>query len=212
MMRESDETTERRRPLSGMPKLLIATRNAGKMRELRRLLRGAPHEIVSLDDLGIEGEIEETGETFEENAALKAEGYCALSGLTTLADDSGLEVDALGGAPGVRSARYAGAQASDADRVALLLKNLEKTAAADRSARFRCVIAIAAPGERTRLYSGSCEGRVAAAPRGSNGFGYDPVFEFPELGMTMAELPPERKNAVSHRALAAKKAAAALAG
>ena len=195
-----------------MPKLLIATRNSGKMRELRQLLGGVPHEIASLDDLGIADEIEETGATFEENAALKAEGYSQLSGLLTLADDSGLEVDALGGAPGVRSARYAGADASDADRVSLLLKNLEGTRADDRSARFRCVIAISAPGERTRLYSGVCEGRIAAEPRGDNGFGYDPVFDFPELGMTMAELPSERKNAVSHRARAAKKAAAALGG
>ena len=198
--------------MNDKPKLLIATRNSGKMRELRQLLGGAPHEIASLDDLGIADEIEETGATFEENAALKAEGYSQLSGLLTLADDSGLEVDALGGAPGVRSARYAGADASDADRVSLLLKNLEGTRADDRTARFRCVIAISAPGERTRIYSGVCEGRIAAEPRGDNGFGYDPVFDFPELGMTMAELPSERKNAVSHRARAAKKAAAALGG
>ena len=198
--------------MNDKPKLLIATRNGGKMRELRQLLGGAPYEIASLDDLGIADEIEETGATFEENAALKAEGYSLLSGLLTLADDSGLEVDALGGAPGVRSARYAGADASDADRVSLLLKNLEGTRADDRTARFRCVIAISAPGERTRFYSGVCEGRIAAEPRGANGFGYDPVFAFPELGMTMAELPSERKNALSHRARAAKKAAAALGG
>ena len=198
--------------MNDKPKLLIATRNKGKMRELRQLLSGAPYEIASLDDLGIADEIEETGATFEENAALKAEGYSLLSGLLTLADDSGLEVDALGGAPGVRSARYAGADASDSDRVSLLLKNLEGTLADDRSARFRCVIAISAPGERTRLYSGVCEGRIAAEPRGDNGFGYDPIFDFPELGMTMAELPSERKNALSHRARAAKKAAAALGG
>ena len=197
--------------MSDAPKLLIATRNKGKMRELRELLGDVPFEIVSLDDLGIEGEIEETGETFEENAALKAEGYGALSGLITLADDSGLEVDALGGAPGVRSARYAGAEASDADRVALLLRNLANTGADDRSARFRCVIAIFVPGQTTRLRSGVCEGVIAAAPRGANGFGYDPVFEFPELGMTMAELSAERKNAVSHRARAARKAAVWLA-
>lgn len=197
---------------AGNPKLLIATRNEGKMRELRQLLGGAPYEIVSLDDLGIADEIAETGATFEENAALKAEGYSRLSGLLTLADDSGLEVDALGGAPGVRSARYAGADASDADRVSLLLTNLANTRADDRSAQFRCVIAIAAPGARTRFYAGVCEGRIAAAPRGDNGFGYDPIFDFPELGMTMAELPAERKNAVSHRARAAQKAAAALAG
>ena len=194
------------------PMLLIATRNEGKMRELRQLLGGVPYEIVSLDDLGIADEIAETGATFEENAALKAEGCSRLSGLLTLADDSGLEVDALGGAPGVRSARYAGADASDADRVSLLLKNLANTRADDRTARFRCVIAIAAPGARTRFYAGVCEGRIAPAPRGDNGFGYDPIFDFPELGMTMAELPTERKNAVSHRALAAKKAASALAG
>ena len=194
------------------PTLLIATRNKGKMRELRQLLGGVPYEIVSLDDLGIADEIEETGATFEENAALKAEGYSRLSGLLTLADDSGLEVDALDGAPGVRSARYAGAEASDADRVSLLLTNLANTRADDRSARFRCVIAIAAPGARTRFYAGVCEGRIAPAPRGDNGFGYDPIFAFPNLGMTMAELPTERKNAVSHRARAAKKAAAALAG
>ena len=198
--------------MNDKPKLLIATRNKGKMRELRQILGGVPHELASLDDLGIAVEIEETGATFEENAALKAEGYSLLSGLLTLADDSGLEVDALGGAPGVRSARYAGADASDADRVSLLLKNLEGTRADDRTARFRCVIAISAPGERTRLYSGVCEGRIAAEPRGDNGFGYDPVFDFPELGMTMAELPSERKNALSHRARAAKKAAAALGG
>ena len=198
--------------MNNKPKLLIATRNSGKMRELRQILGGVPHELASLDDLGIAVEIEETGATFEENAALKAEGYSLLSGLLTLADDSGLEVDALGGAPGVRSARYAGADASDADRVALLLKNLEGTGADDRTARFRCVIAISAPGERTRLYSGVCEGRIAAESRGDNGFGYDPVFDFPELGMTMAELPSERKNALSHRARAAKKAAAALGG
>ena len=196
--------------MTDAPKLLIATRNKGKMRELRRLLGGAAREIVSLDDLGIEGEIEETGATFEENAALKAEGYGALSGLPTLADDSGLEVDALGGAPGVRSARYGGADATDADRVALLLENLRKTGATDRSARFRCVIAISAPGERTRLYSGVCEGVIAPEPRGRNGFGYDPIFEFPNLGMTMAELTDDRKNALSHRARAA--AAALVAG
>lgn len=195
-----------------MQDILIATRNAGKLRELSEILGGLPYRIASLDDLGIGEEVDETGETFAENAALKAEAYCRLSGVLTLADDSGLEVDALGGAPGVRSARYAGDGASDADRVALLLANLAGTADADRSARFRCVIAVAAPDKPTRLYDGVCEGRIAAEPRGEGGFGYDPVFCIPELGATMAELPAERKNRISHRARAARKAARALAG
>ncbi len=196
--------------MSDRSKLLIATRNAGKLRELSELLGDLPHELVSLDDVGILREVEETGRTFEENAALKAEAYCKLSGLLTLADDSGLEVDALGGEPGVRSARYAGADATDAQRVDALLRNLGDAAPQDRSARFRCVIAIAAPRRRTELYSGSCEGRIVSEPRGLNGFGYDPIFHFTELGMTMAELPPETKNRVSHRSEAVKKAARAL--
>ena len=195
-----------------MQKLLIATRNAGKLRELSEILGGLPYRIVSLDDLGIGEEVDEKGATFAENAALKAEAYCRLGGVLTLADDSGLEVDALGGAPGVRSARYAGDGASDADRAALLLANLAGTPDAERSARFRCVIAVAAPGAPTRLYDGVCEGRIAAEPRGEGGFGYDPVFCIPELGATMAELPSERKNRVSHRARAARKAARGLGG
>ena len=195
-----------------MPKLLIATRNAGKLRELSEILGGLPYRIASLDDLGIGEDVDETGETFAENAVLKAEAYCRLSGVLTLADDSGLEVDALGGDPGVRSARYAGDGASDADRVELLLANLAGTADSERSARFRCVIAIASPNAPTRLYDGVCEGRIAAEPRGEGGFGYDPVFCIPELGATMAELPAERKNRISHRARAARKAARALGG
>ena len=197
-----------------MRTLLIATRNAGKLRELSEILGGLPYRIASLDDLGIGEDVDETGATFAENAALKAEAYCALGGgVLTLADDSGLEVDALGGAPGVRSARYAGENATDADRMALLLANLAGTPdASDRAARFRCVIAIAAPGAPTRLYDGVCEGRVAAEPRGEDGFGYDPIFYIPELGATMAELPAERKNRISHRARAARKAARGLAG
>ena len=198
-------------PIRPTPKLLVATRNAGKLRELTELLGDVPCDLVSLNDVGIDYEVDETGSTFDENAALKAETYCQLSGLNTLADDSGLEVDALGGEPGVRSARYAGPDASDADRVALLLAKLADTPHAARTARFRCVIAIAAPGEDVELHSGYCEGRIVSRPRGENGFGYDPIFEFPDLGLTMAELPIRLKNSLSHRALAARSAAESLA-
>ena len=195
-----------------MKELLIATRNMGKLRELRELLGDADYRLLSLDDVGIDREVEETGETFGENAALKAETYGALSGMTTLADDSGLEVDALGGEPGVRSARYAGPDATDAERVEFLLSNLRGISPDTWTARFRCVIAIVAPGRPTSLHSGSCEGRIVAEPRGDNGFGYDPVFYFSDIGMTMAELPTERKNMVSHRAAAIRSAAAELSG
>lgn len=193
--------------MSQTRKLLIATHNAGKLRELAELLGGIPYRLVSLADVGIDADVEETGRTFEENATLKAETYRAMSGLPTLADDSGLEVDALDGEPGVLSARYAGDDATDADRVALLLRNLADAPSEERTARFRCVIAVAAPGQRTRMYNGACEGLIVDEPRGDNGFGYDPVFLLPDERMTMAELPSERKNAVSHRAVAAKKAA-----
>ncbi len=199
--------------MSAAPKLLIATRNAGKLRELSALLGGVPYRLVSLADVGIDAEVEETGDTFERNAALKAESYRDMSGMLTLADDSGLEVDALGGEPGVRSARYAGETATDAERMELLLRNLSATATPQSrwTARFRCVIAIAAPdGRGADLHHGVCEGRIVPQPRGDNGFGYDPAFLLPHLGLTMAELSDEQKNRVSHRAQAARRAAAAL--
>ena len=154
--------------------------------------------------------MDETGSTFEENATLKAETYCQLAGVMTLADDSGLEVDALGGEPGVRSARYAGPDATDAERIEFLLGKLKGSDPDTWTARFRCVIAIAEPGRATTLYSGSCEGRIVSEPRGENGFGYDPVFLFPDMSLTMAELSDERKNSISHRSEAARKAACSL--
>ena len=190
--------------------MLIATHNRGKLHELAELLGDVPYELVSLGDLGIHHDVDETGSTFEENATLKAETYCGLAGILTLADDSGLEVDALGGEPGVRSARYAGPDATDAERVKFLLGKLSGTDPETWTARFQCVIAIAKPGRVTALYSGLCEGRIVPEPRGENGFGYDPIFEFPEEGLTMAELSNERKNRVSHRAEAARKAARSL--
>ena len=191
-------------------KLLLATNNQGKIREYKSLLRGIPFEIVTLADEGITTEVVETGSTFEANARFKATALADESGLLTLADDSGLEVEALGGEPGVLSARYAGEGASDSDRLSFLLEKLKGVPVDERAARFRCIIAIASPEGRVELYSGDCPGMITTAPRGYNGFGYDPVFYVPGLGKTMAELPPEDKNRISHRARAASKAREAL--
>ncbi|MGD9143086.1 MAG: XTP/dITP diphosphatase [Dehalococcoidia bacterium] len=187
-------------------KLLLATNNRGKAREFGYLFRGIPYRLVTMADEGITTEIAETGKTFGENAALKATVLTRESGLLTLADDSGLEVDALGGEPGVLSHRYAGDNATDDDRVNFLLKKLEGVPDEKRTARFLCVIAIAAPDGGVELFSGECPGIIATTPRGENGFGYDPVFYVPELGKTMAEIPAEVKNKISHRARAAEKA------
>jgi XTP/dITP diphosphohydrolase len=185
-----------------MPRLLIATHNRGKVKEYAEMMSGLSVEPISLDEAGITTDVEETGDTFEENARIKALAYARLSGLLTLADDSGLEVDALGGAPGVQSARYAGPGASDADRYRLLLENLEGIPPNRRTARFRCVLALATPQGEVRVVHGTVEGVIADGPRGSHGFGYDPVFYMPEHGATMAELGPEIKNTISHRARA----------
>ena len=210
----------------GRPPLLVATGNPGKLREYAGLLCDAPFRLLSLKDVGISDEVEETGETFAENAWLKASGYAALSGMLTLADDSGLEVDALGGDPGVRSARYGGDVCrSDADRVALLLRNLEGVPWPQRTARFRCIINIARPmkerphpnpppeGEGIELLAsvvGSVAGMIQYAPEGDDGFGYDPVFHLPSFGKTVAQLSLEDKNRISHRGCAAGRAMNAL--
>ena len=191
-------------------RLLVATRNEGKLRELSRLLSGFPAPLLSLADVGIEEEVEETGSTLEENAVLKASTYARLSGLPTLADDSGLEVDALDGAPGPLSARYAGEGAGDAERIAFLLGKLQNIPEERWTARFRCVIAVSLTGRPVELYAGECRGRLVGEPRGSNGFGYDPVFLLPGMGRTMAELTDEEKDRVSHRGAAARRAASAL--
>jgi XTP/dITP diphosphohydrolase len=195
------------RPYTGfkgmMRELLLATNNPGKIQEYTALLSGCGYNLVTPAGKGIRLEVAETGNSFTENAALKARAWAGASGLVTLADDSGLEVDALGGAPGVHSARYAGGDASDSVRIALLLKNLDGVPVDKRTARFRCVIAIADPAGNLRLAKGSIEGIIALTPRGDNGFGYDPVFLVPEQGKTMAELQPEEKNRLSHRARAA---------
>jgi XTP/dITP diphosphohydrolase len=194
--------------------LLVATRSAHKLRELRELL-GLRAELIDLDDVGIDAEAIEDGETFEANASKKARFFAALSGLPTLADDSGLEVDALGGGPGVRTRRYAGENATDYENNVKLLGALAGIEAARRGARYRCVLALALPevrgpkgGLTVRLARGTCGGRIAVAPKGSGGFGYDPIFEpavEPPGGRTLGEWTADAKNRISHRGKAARR-------
>jgi XTP/dITP diphosphohydrolase len=186
-------------------KLFLATNNEAKVREYRSLLQKLPLELVTLVELGMTAIVDEVGESLEENARLKATVLAAKSQLLALADDSGLEVDALGGEPGRLSARYAGEKASDRDRISYLLAKLEGVSWERRSARFRCVIAIATPEGKVEFCSGECLGVITFEPKGEQGFGYDPIFYLPELGKTMAELTLEIKNQVSHRGQAARK-------
>ena len=186
-------------------KLLLATNNQGKVREYRNLLSGLPFELVSPVELGITTVVDEVGDTLEENARLKAVALATESWLLALADDSGLEVDALGGEPGTMSARYAGENATDKERIDYLLAKLADVPAEKRSARFRCVIAIATPGGDIDFCSGDCQGFITFEPQGEQGFGYDPIFYLPELDKTMAELSPDVKNRISHRGKAAQK-------
>ena len=183
-------------------RLLVATNNPGKVREYDDLLDGLGLDLCGLADIGL-SKVEETGQTFAENALIKAQAFSQACHLLTLADDSGLEVEALSGAPGVYSARYAGKGASDADRYRKLLAALDGVPWEKRAARFQCVIALAWPDGRIETFEGQCDGVIAFEPRGTNGFGFDPVFYMPEHGCTMAELPTEVKNRVSHRARAA---------
>jgi len=186
-------------------KLFLASNNEAKVREYRDLLRALPFKLVTSAEIGMTTMVNEVGESLEENARLKATASAAKSQLLALADDSGLEVDALGGEPGRLSARYAGEKASDKDRIGYLLARLKAVPWEGRSARFRCVIAVATPDGRVELCSGECLGVITFEPRGEQGFGYDPIFYLPELGKTMAELPLEIKNQVSHRGQAARK-------
>jgi len=187
---------------STMIKLLIASNNAGKVREYRQLLAPLAADGVRLcapKAQGLELAVHESGTSYLENARIKALAFSRASGLLTLADDSGLEVDALGGEPGVCSARYAGSDASDVDRYRLLLHELQGIPWERRHARFRCVIVLAAPTGETFTSEGVCPGIIALEPHGENGFGYDPVFYLPERGMSMAQLPEDVKNQIGHR-------------
>lgn len=186
--------------------IVLATRNNGKTREFRQLLADFPVEIKSLNDFGPIPEVEEDGETFDDNAYKKALFTAKALGLPAMADDSGLVVAALDGAPGVKSARYAGEDASDQDNMAKLLKNMEDKI--DRRAAFECVISIAVPSGPALTYEGRCEGEITREPRGTSGFGYDPVFFYQEYGRTFAELSSEEKNSVSHRGRALREVVA----
>jgi XTP/dITP diphosphohydrolase len=192
--------------------LLIATNNKGKLRELSQLFSDLQIVCITLRDVGLDIEVEETGATYGENALLKATVLHRESRLPTLADDSGLEVDALEGRPGVHTARYAGPNATNQDRWNKLLNELKDVPDAQRAARFKCAIALVTQGLPPITVEGVCEGRIAFAPAGDGGFGYDPVFFLPEYNCTMAELDESIKNKISHRARAAMKAKEVLRG
>ncbi|MGA9852888.1 MAG: RdgB/HAM1 family non-canonical purine NTP pyrophosphatase [Gammaproteobacteria bacterium] len=195
-----------------MKKVVLATGNAGKLQELWAMLSDSGIEVLPQTRFGVR-EIEETGSSFEENALLKARNASRQTGLPAIADDSGLEVDALYGAPGIYSARYAGVQASDSDNLTKLLNALLTVPENRRTARFRCAMVFVhqADDPVPVIREGVWEGRILEAPRGHNGFGYDPVFLVPEKGCSSAELPPEEKNHLSHRGQALRKLVAALA-
>lgn len=182
--------------------LLIASHNEGKIREFRAALATLSAPVLSLADVHITSVVEETGKSFKDNAILKAEEYGRIARVVCLADDSGLEIDALNGEPGPQSARYAGIQATDAERVELVLKKMRGIPGPLRSARFVCVIAISAPGRPTRAVERHVCGLITREPHGDRGFGYDPIFFYPPAGRTFAEMTSIEKNAVSHRALA----------
>ena len=192
-------------------KIVVATRNRGKLREIVPLLAELGLELHTIDELAPGVELREDGLTFEENALAKARQAAGATGLPAIADDSGLEVDALGGAPGVHSARYAGSPTNDAQNNAKLIAALGAISGAARTGRFRCVAAFVDPVRGIEIVrSGSCAGEILGAPRGAGGFGYDPLFLVPALGRTMAELSLEEKNRLSHRAAAFRALAAAL--
>lgn len=185
-----------------MKEVLIATNNKGKAKDFEVLFRPLGIDVLTLQDIDQSIDVEETGTTFVENAVLKAETVAKMLGKVVIADDSGLEVDALNGEPGVYSARYAGEPSNDEANIDKLLSHLAGVPETKRQARFRCVLAVAGPGIDTTTYSGSCEGVIANERRGTNGFGYDPIFYVPAKGKTMAELSAEEKSAISHRGAA----------
>ena len=186
--------------------ILLATTSEDKLRELSILLGDAPYSFVSLNDLHAFTVVEETGSTFEENAILKASQYAKQSSLLTIADDSGLEVDALDGQPGIFSKRFAGPNATDKERNQSLLEKMLHVPWNQRTAKYRCTIAIASPSKLLGICTGFCYGIIERQSRGEEGFGYDPIFFIPELGRTMAELRFEEKNQISHRFNAAQQA------
>ncbi len=195
-----------------MTDLVVATGNKGKLLEIARLFEGTGYRIIGLDACPDAPAVIEDGETFAANARKKAEALAAHTGKLTLADDSGLVVAALDGAPGVHSARYAGADATDADNNARLLREMQNVPDDRRQAAFRCVMALVEPGGTCRTFEGELKGTILRSPRGDGGFGYDPLFMVREYGRTLAELPLDAKNRISHRGQALKKLLAALEG
>ncbi|HZG70488.1 MAG TPA: XTP/dITP diphosphatase [Chondromyces sp.] len=193
-----------------MKSVIIATKNQGKAKEFQQMFGRYGVEVKTLLDYPDFPDIEETGSTFEENAILKAEALSKELHVPVIADDSGLEIDSLEGRPGVYSARYAGEEKNDEANLEKVLSELNGLSPAERTARFKCVLAVALPGKNTETFFGSCEGRILDEKRGKNGFGYDPIFFVEEYGQTMAELPAETKNKISHRAEALKKLQARL--
>lgn len=189
-------------PVPGLLEVVLATRNEGKVREFVELMRDLPVQVYSLDAFPQIPDLAEDGGTYTENAISKASTVAALTRKVSVADDSGIEVDALSGAPGPQSRRFLGERATDSARNARVLKLLRKVASAHRTARYRAVVAVAAPDGGVRTFEGVCEGQVLTAPRGTHGFGYDPIFYVPAFGKSMAQLPIPVKNRISHRARA----------
>jgi len=188
-----------------MEQVIIATKNTGKAKEFERIFNAKGLQVKTLLDFPDIDDVEETGTTFEENAILKAETIANLLGKIVISDDSGLEVDALEGRPGVYSARYSGPEKSDSANIDKVLAELKNVPDSERTARFRCVLAVAQPGKQTVTFAGACEGIILQERRGTHGFGYDPIFFVEEKGKAMAELAPEEKNKISHRAKAIQK-------
>ena len=182
-----------------MDKIVFATTNEGKVKEIKEILKDFPIEVVSMKEMGITADIEENGTTFEENSLIKARALAKLSGLPALADDSGLEVDYLNGEPGIYSARYLGRDTDYDYKNNYIIDKLSGAKGEDRSARFVCVISLVLPDGREFVERGVVEGLIGYEQKGENGFGYDPIFYLPEYGKTSAELPPEKKNKISHR-------------
>lgn len=195
-----------------MKEAIIATHNPGKVKEFKDILAPKGYDVKSLADIGFLEEIEETGHTFEENAVLKAEAVAKVVNKMVIADDSGLSVDNLGGSPGVYSARYAGEQKDDTANINKVLQELKGIEKEQRTARFRCALAVSIPGKETKTVEGHVEGYIAEEPKGENGFGYDPIFIVKDKDKTMAELTSDEKNKISHRANALKKLSQLLEG
>lgn len=187
-----------------MRNIIVATRNRGKYHEIKEILTEMPFNVISMEDIGLNIHIVESGKTFEENSIIKAREVCRLTGEMAIADDSGLLVDYLNGQPGIYSSRFGGENATDEEKNNKLLLMLEKVPFEERKARFVCVIAVAYPGGNYFTVKGTCDGYIGFKPEGQNGFGYDPLFYIPEYGMTTAQMEPSEKHKISHRGKALK--------